>query len=361
MPLAAGALREGTDVYLFLAGMIALAELAGSQGVYEWLGDRLARTTASSGVRAFWSVYAAGAAITVFLSNDATILLLTPAAIAVARRSGVSPLPFLYGTAFVANAASFVLPISNPANLLLYPKLPAPGEWLVSFGLPSAAAITVTGLVLFFFFRTDLYARGRPGAGETYEPPAAAVATFVLLICSCTALVTAASLHVSVGVTAAVCAAISLCVISIWRRDVFFAVLRGGQWGIIALVAVLLVAVRYADSFGAIGAVRTLLAHIDSLPAPLSSLGAGALIAALSNLLNNLPVAALLHFAAPGNAAALIGVDLGPNFALSGSLATLLWAAILRKHGIRVTAWQFVKTGTAVTVPALAMSLILVR
>ena len=44
----------------------------------------------------------------------------------------------------------------------------------------------------------------------------------------------------------------------------------------------------------------------------------------------------------------LIGVDLGPNLSVTGSLATILWLLALKKEGIRVSFWQFLKVGAMV-------------
>ena len=58
--------------------------------------------------------------VTVLLSNDATAVVLTPAVYAARAPPAPSPLPYLFICAFIANAASFVLPISNPANLVVF-------------------------------------------------------------------------------------------------------------------------------------------------------------------------------------------------------------------------------------------------
>ena len=55
-------------------------------------------------------------------------------------------------------------------------------------------------------------------------------------------------------------------------------------------------------------------------------------------------------------AALLIGVDLGPNLSVTGSLATILWLTALRREGITVTAWQFLKLGALVMPPALVLA-----
>ena len=59
-------------------------------------------------------------------------------------------------------------------------------------------------------------------------------------------------------------------------------------------------------------------------------------------------------------AAVLIGVDLGPNYSVTGSLATILWLVALRREGLDVGAWTFLKFGLLVTTPALLASLALV-
>ena len=84
-----------------------------------------------------------------FLSNDATAVVLTPAVYAACRAAKAEPLPYLFICAFIANAASFVLPISNPANSVVFgSQMPPLLEWLRQFTLPSLAAIGLTYAVL---------------------------------------------------------------------------------------------------------------------------------------------------------------------------------------------------------------------
>src|SRR5579871_3573243 len=105
------AVAKGTDVYLFLAGMMLLAELARRKGVFDWLAALAVRAAKGSRSRLFSLVYGVGILVTVFLSNDATAVVLTPAVYAAVKRAKADPLPYLLICAFIANAASFVLPI----------------------------------------------------------------------------------------------------------------------------------------------------------------------------------------------------------------------------------------------------------
>ncbi len=70
--------------------------------------------------RLFVLIYAVGTVVTIFMSNDATAVVLTPAVLAAVKKARTEPLPYLLICAFIANAASFVLPISNPANLVVF-------------------------------------------------------------------------------------------------------------------------------------------------------------------------------------------------------------------------------------------------
>ena len=55
--------------------------------------------------------------------------------------------------------------------------------------------------------------------------------------------------------------------------------------------------------------------------------------------------------------AVLIGVDLGPNLSVTGSLATILGLSALRRENQEVRAWSFLKLGTLVMSPALLLAI----
>jgi arsenical pump membrane protein len=157
LPQAAHAVYEGLDVYLFLTGMMILAELAREEGVFDWVADVAAQHARNSPRRLFILIYLVGTLVTALLSNDATAVVLTPAVLAVVRRANVDPKPYLLACAFIANAASFVFPISNPANLVIFDlHMPPLWIWLRIFLLPSAASILFTFLCLRWLFHKQL-------------------------------------------------------------------------------------------------------------------------------------------------------------------------------------------------------------
>src|ERR1700760_1760243 len=135
---ASKAIAKGSDVYLFLTGMMLLSELARREGVFDWLASLAVKAAKESPSRLFLLVYLVGTMVTVFLSNDATAVVLTPAVYPAVKKAGTKALPYLLICAFIANAASFVLPISNPANLVIYAgHMPRLSHWLPLFFVPS--------------------------------------------------------------------------------------------------------------------------------------------------------------------------------------------------------------------------------
>src|SRR4051795_5861918 len=138
-------IAKGVDVYLFLIGMMLIAELARLEGLFDYLAAFAVEHARGSPQRLFVLIYLVGTLVPMFLSNDATAIVLTPAVYAATRAAGATPLPYLLVCAFIANAASFVLPISNPANLVVFgERMPHLADWLRQFTLPSLAAIVLT-------------------------------------------------------------------------------------------------------------------------------------------------------------------------------------------------------------------------
>jgi arsenical pump membrane protein len=361
------AVGRGTDVYLFLIGITALAEFAQLDGVFAWVATRTVRVAGHSRMRLFAIVYGVGIGTTALLSNDATVILLTPAVLQALAHVDADPLPYAIACALVANAASFVLPISNPANLLVFAgRMPALGDWLAAFALPSLLAIAVTFAMLVWRFRTPL--RGAARHADIGDVPPPSRAGIALLCAAALVLIVTSSLRGPLGATTFACAAVTFAFATWRRRSDALAIVRAMPWFIVPLTAALFAIVAAIDSAGALGVARTALAWCARLGDPWTALAAGGLATIASNAINNLPVALgagqLLAADRPLHGldrAVLIGVNLGPNLSVSGSLATILWLGILRRYGIAFRAREFLAIGIIVAPPALIAALLTAR
>jgi arsenical pump membrane protein len=366
LPIAAAAvgLGKSLDVCLFLTGMMLLAEVARREGLFDAVAAFAVAHARGSPRRLFALVYAAGVIITVFLSNDATAVVLTPAVFAAARKARTAPLPHLFACAFVANAASFVLPISNPANLVLYASHPpALAQWLGRFALASALSILATFAALAWAERADLR-----GDCETADAPIAITrggwTAIAALAVTVVVLAGVSAMNQPLGLPTALLGVATATLTVAARRASPLPLLRGVSWSVLPLVAGLFVMVEALGRIGVVGALADALRRAAAAAPDLAPWVAGALVSLADNLANNLPVGLVasdaISQARPPSSlvdALLIGVDLGPNLSITGSLATLLWLAVIRREGENVTAWRFLKTGLVVTPPALLLAL----
>jgi arsenical pump membrane protein len=357
---------KGTDVYLFLIGMMLLAEVARDTGLFDWLASLAASHARGSPVRLFRLVYIVGIVVTVFLSNDATAVVLTPAVAAVARTAKVAqPLPYLLICAFIANAASFVLPISNPANLVIYgSQMPPLAHWLPRFALPSMVAIVATYVGLRMSQRKALNAMTVAREIQVPRLSGAGKAAAWGIMLTAVLLMTASAMGWQLGMPTFIAGVLTFTVVLVLQRTAPLGILRQVSWGVLPLVAGLFVLVEGLGRSGVIGALsRVLRAHAQHSEA-LTALFSGLTVGFGSNLVNNLPAGLLAGTAVQEagvspdiTSAILIGVDLGPNLSVTGSLATILWLAVLRRENVRVNSLKFLALGALLMPPALLMSL----
>jgi arsenical pump membrane protein len=358
LTLAARAVAEGSDVYLFLIGMMLLSELAKENGVFEWVSTAAVRGAGGTCGRLFALVYAVGTLVTICMSNDATAVVLTPAVLSAIRKAKVAPLPYLFACAMIANAASFVLPISNPANLVVFHTgMPSLGRWLASFALPSVLSIAATYVVLRYYFREELCERIDC---DLEEKPLASNGRLVMwgLVIVVAVLLVASSLKIDLGLPTCVAALVITAVVSIKGKSNPLKLAKGISWPTLLLVASLFVMVDALESLGALRYTQMALAWAQHLPVAAATLVVSFIVGVANNLVNNLPLGliagATVQASQPQGIltnAVLVGVDLGPNLSVTGSLATILWLLAMRKEGLNVSAWDFLKVGV-IAMPA---------
>lgn len=359
------AFLQGIDVYLFLIGMMILAELAREKGVFDWVADVAAQHAAGSASRLFLLIYAAGVVVTALLSNDATAVVLTPAVLTVVRKAKVDPKPYLLACALIANAASFVLPISNPANLVIFAgNMPHLTHWLRTFFIPSVASILITFLVLRIMSHSELQNEAED-IGKTAKLSPDGRLTLASLALACVVLIAASAFGLNLGLPT--CAAALIALLSIARLDgrVHLQVVKGVAWSVVPLVAGLFVIVQGLESAGVLHPAAEGLRYVSQAPAAIGRLATAFVVALFANGMNNLPVGlmsgAVIQAAQQTGSIAnsvLVGVDLGPNLSVTGSLATILWLIALRREHAEISGWQFLKVGVVAMPLALAGSVI---
>ncbi|CCM79437.1 arsenic transporter [Rhizobium mesoamericanum] len=361
-------LAKGFDVYLFLVGMMLLSELARREGLFDWIAAIATSYAKGSPRRLFVLVYIVGIVVTALLSNDATAVVLTPAVYAACRAAKVKdPLPYLLICAFIANAASFVLPISNPANLVIFAggDMPPLSRWMGTFLVPSIVSILVTFVALYWTQRVALADDAIAFDVERPKLTTSAKLAGGGLIVTAVLLLAASAMHLELGLPTFVAGVLTTLLVLALVRQNPIGIVRGVSWSVLPLVGGLFVIVEAINHTGVTAALAQQLATISSQSDGQAVAIAGLGVAFLSNVVNNLPAGLFAgsavqaaHVSDRVAGAVLIGVDLGPNLSVTGSLATILWLSALRREGLTVSAISFLKVGVVVMVPALILSLV---
>ncbi|MCL2490383.1 MAG: SLC13 family permease [Propionibacteriaceae bacterium] len=352
---AATHLKTMVPTLVFLAGILLLAHLCQTEGLFDWLGHLVARRAGGRPTRLLGWVVTVAAVTTAVLSLDATIVLLTPVVFVTASRAGRRPKPYAYATSHLANSASLLLPVSNLTNLL---ALSALGLSFTKFaalmGLPWLVAIAVEFVCLRLFFRADLSVAAPPQAA----PPASPAPVFALVALGLTLIGFVVCDEFGLPpFWAAWAASLVIGVRQVVRaRGRPASALLGDAKAVdipfLLFVAALSVVVQAVVTDGAAADIARLIPSGHGLG---TLLLLAVMAAVLANIVNNLPaILILLPLAAPlgpvAMLACLIGVNIGPNLTYFGSLATLLWRRIVAHRGEPAGLGEFTRLG-ALTVP----------
>ena len=333
---AQAAASQDWSPFVLVSGLILVGLVAEDDGIFAAAGQQLARVGTNGGAL-FLGATVMIATVTAVLNLDTSVAFLTPVLVYTARNRGGGEAPLLYGCLLLSNAGSLFLPGSNLTNLIVLGHVRLSGAAFLShMWAPALAALVVTALVVAGRERRSLR---RP----TDQPRATTRATLGLGLVSIVV--------VTVLVLALRSPALPVVIVGVVAIGV--RVVSGQQQirhvsevlGIPLLVGLFGVAV----ALGTVGRVwsgpGTLLSHLDVW-------GTAGLAAATSVLVNNLPAASLLAARTPNHPfALLIGLNLGPNLFVSGSLAWLLWLRSARAAGAQPSITKAVRLGV-VAVPA---------
>ena len=317
---AKAAASQDWSPFVLVTGLLLIGLVADYDGLFAAAGHQLARMSTGGGVL-FLGATAMIAVVTAVLNLDTSVAFLTPVLVYTARSRGEGEAPLLSGCLLLSNAGSLFLPGSNLTNLIVLGHLRLTGAAFFSrMWAPALAALVVTAVVV-----AALEHRALRVSTDVLTPPerptfglgllAVVAATVLVLVLRSPAL--------PVAVVGVVAIGIRLAAGKDHPRHV------AEVLGVPVLVGLFGVAV----ALGTLGRVwsgpATLLSHLGVW-------GTAGVAAACSVLVNNLPAASLLAARTPDHPfALLIGLNLGPNLFVTGSLAWMLWLRAARTAGAR--------------------------
>ena len=346
-----------------LIGLMVITGVAGRLGLMDRLAALVVPRAGGSATRLFGLVFALSAGTAAVLNNDAAILLLTPVVVVLVR--GLYPdrpgllVPFAFAVFMAAGVAPFVT--SNPMNTVVAGVAEIDFNEYAAKMVPVAiAGWIVTFVVLRLVFVRELReAPPAPAAvpAKRWERPQKQAVALVLVVLASYPVLALAG--VEVFLVAAGGGVLALALSAYHRTGGPFEVLRTNvAWEILVFLLGMFLLAEALRNAGVVDRLTDLYADGgDGVIGVTSAIGSALINNHSMALTNLLAVEALPTTTDADYLFALVGGDLGPRLLPIGSLAGLLWIAVLRGLGVEVTLKRFVAVGTAVTVPSLAVSL----
>lgn len=337
------AVQQAWPPFVLVTGLLLVGLVAHEDGLFEAAARLLGRVP-GSGAALYVAALVLVAAVTAVLNLDTSVVFLTPVLIHAARQRGLPEAPFVYGAVFVSNAASLFLPGSNLTNLLVLSGHPVPGATFGARLLPASMTAAIATIVLLaLIFRGQLAA----GARSRRSPSSSSLGLGAAgTLAAATLIVVLARPAAPVLVLGGVLVATRLVQGRLSPRE-----LRG------AVNPVVLLSLFGASIvLGALARTWAAPGHLLHSAGRWGTAGVGALAAVA---LNNLPAAVLLSARAPAHPRALLlGLNLGPNLAVSGSLSAYLWWQAVRRSGARASIVTYSRYGLIIVPVSLGLALL---
>ncbi|EGD54247.1 SLC13 family permease [Gordonia neofelifaecis] len=352
-------------VLVFVAAMSIVVNIAADAGAFEAVAAGMQRFTwrGLSASAATWTQVVVLAMVsTVFLSLDTTAIMVTPLAVALARRSGVGMAAVGFAVVWIANIASLLLPVSNLTNLLAVSggTFAGTGAYLSVMWRPALVASAVVLVASWIVYRWS--ERRRPAVETARRQPVAFTGdgprlrvSLIVLGCLLPLLVS----PIPYWLTAIIGALVLLGVTS--REKLRAAAVTLIPWRSLLFVVALSSSAAALHALGAMDWMARLFS--DGRQSAGGLLILGGVGAGLSNVINNIPAFLALDTVVDGTtrmAALLVGVNVGSIVTPWASLATLLWHDQLRRSGVDVPWRRYILAGAvlmpiAVILPILAI------
>ena len=344
---ARAAAAQDWPAFVLVAGLLLVGLVAASDGLFEAGGHALARL-APNGVVLYAGSVLLVLLTTTLLNLDTSVTFLTPVLVAAARRRGEGVAPLLYACLLLSNAGSMLLPGSNLTNVIVLGHLHLSGRaFFDHMALAGVAAALVTAIVVGAVYhrtlRTTIRRSTEPGRRPVLGVGLVAVLAVTVLV------VTLRSPALPVAV-------VGVLAVVLQNRTSRRAGVSSGQAVGVLGVPILVGLFGLAVALGALGRAwsgpATLLTHLDTW-------GTAAVAAVSSVLVNNLPAASLLAARYPPHPfSLLVGLNVGPNLFVTGSLAWVLWLRTARAAGTEPDLRRAVTLGVLTAPLALAAAVL---
>ncbi len=318
----------------------------------------------------FFVLYFLVSVLTIFTSNDIVILTFTPFICFFCKHAKINPLPYLIAEFAAANTWSMMFIIGNPTNIYLATSAGITFiEYLKVMLLPTIAAGLVELLIIYLLFSKKLREPLNNDEVITIHIESKVdliIGSLHLLVCL-VFLIISPYLHIEMWLISAICA-LSLLVFSLILR-----LIRRKEWNylgdsfkrlpyqlipFVLSMSIIVIAINYQGIASKIG---------DFLNNGNLIINYGASSYLFSNLINNIPMS-ILYSNIPTALtngeymkaiySSIVGSNIGAFLTPIGALAGIMFSNLLNKYEVKFSFLDFIKYGSIISVPVLAVTLL---
>ena len=357
-------------ILILFFSMTVLSIYLDELGLFKYLASVAVNKAKGHQYVLFFILYFLVATLTIFTSNDIVILTFTPFICFFCKHAKIRALPYLIAEFAAANTWSMMFIIGNPTNIYL---ATAAGITFISYlkvmWVPTILAGLTELLIIFLLFRKDLK---QPLCNDEkvevhIESKVDLIIGGLHLAVCLVFLVISPYIHVEMWLIALICAS-SLLVISLIVR-----IITKKEWiyledcfkrlpyqliPFILSMSVIVISLNYQGIAAKIG---------EFLNHGVLIFNYGTSSYALSNIINNIPMS-ILYSNVPtaltngqylkATYASIVGSNIGAFLTPIGALAGIMFSNLLSKHDMKFTFLDFIKYGSVVSVPVLAVTLL---
>ena len=386
---AATAFLDIWDAALAFIGIIAFSVILDAMGFFKWAALRVVALAKGSGIRLFFYVSLLTVAVSILFANDSAVLILTPIVLEIISQlkiDGKGRYSYLFAAGLVADTAAMPLITSNPINILSadffgYTFI----HHFLFMGPIAVATIASSILIIYLFFRSKIPKTFDAKMVEILKSGSAPIAPRMLQLSVVTLVAIdvgyiVASLNripVSIVVGAGALFLLAVYLASLKReivrgeRKALKSLARDVNWDIVLFMLSIFIVIKGLTTAGVVDFLASAFVNTTAFPSFLSILAPSLIVTVGASFMNNWPMTILgmlsiEHAAAtvPLSGSALTGLvfsnvvgnNLGPHFFPLGSLAILMWLEVMRRKGINISLWSYLKVGAVLSIVEVAVA-----
>jgi Na+/H+ antiporter NhaD/arsenite permease-like protein len=354
--------------------MMLLVAMLQPTGFFQYLAVLAARASRGRPVRLFVMLGSITTVLSMFLDNVTTVVLIAPVTILITEIMGLSPMPFLIAEALLSDTGGVATLVGDPPNVLIGSAAGFSFNDFLIYSLPIVAvAWLVALLMLRFMFRKELARRPRGvralmslNPAESLDDPVNARRILIVLGGAVVFFFLHHALHLSPSFVALGAAAVAL----VWVRPDVSELLKRIEWSVLLFFAALFVMVGGMQAAGVLQAVVGLLTRLASIPPVLFGIGLIWVVAALSAVVDNVPITIAFIPVIQGLGqtgmditplwwALAFGAGFGGNGTIIGSTANIIVVTLSEKTRAPITSKIWNRRGLPVMLATCAIASVL--